>query len=616
MQTMQARTVALLIVIVLMLMPGSVRVFAQDGKTLWTAWEDEALDTLSDDNSGAAFAISSGVLTPAGRPALHVTPNETSDETKLAFSVSGTALQAWQEHTQIQLEVYLPESDVLYANRFFLGMADVTGDWTWVDGIFGIAQDEDGWTQVRYTPSAAMRGINPDGDYVLYFSFFHENAQGKQPLTEPFYLGSIALLGPAGDADSEDDQTDVDALLALDDALFIDTVAQVTFDYFWHEANPENGLVKDRSTDASPASIAAVGFGLTALPIAADRGWISEEAAYERALITLEAFTNGSVAGEHGFFYHFVDMDTGQRVWESELSSIDTALLVAGALTVAQYFPETEVAALAQQLYADVEWTWMVNQRGFVSMGWTPENGFLGASWDHFDESLLLYVLAIGSPTHPIPADIWAQWQRPVSISGEYIYLPGEPLFVYQYPLAWLDLRDREDAYANYVNNTTRACERQRDFTARREDRVKSYQHGVWGISASDGPDGYRAYGASDANHDGTIAPYASAACLPFTPEASLTSMRALLLHYGDQVWREYGFVSAINVDEDWVSSDHIGIDQGVILLMIANYQDATVWDLFMENDDIQQALTAMGFVESAGDYAVTPAYLAEVQKR
>ncbi len=614
MQAAQTRTTTLLMVIALIFTLGSVSILAQDGETLWPAWEDKDLTTLTADNSGATFAMSSDVPTPTGSPSLQVLPGGTSDETRLAFPISGTALQDWTTFTQLQLDVYRLATNALNANRFFLGMADVTDGWSWVDGVFGTTQGEAGWMQVSYTLSAAMRRIDPAGDYMLYFAFFHENAQGKQPLTEPFYLGSITAITPAGG--DEDDQAEADALLALDDGAFADAVAQATFDYFWHEANPENGLIKDRSTAASPASIAAVGFGLAALPVAVDRGWISAEDAYERARITLEAFTSGAVAGEHGFFYHFVDMNTGQRVWESELSSIDTALLVAGALTVGQYFPQTDLADLAQQLYEDVEWTWMLNRQGFVSMGWTPENGFLGASWDHFDESLLLYVLAIGSPTHPVPAEIWAQWRRPVSISGEYIYLPGEPLFVYQYPLAWLDLRHREDAYANYVNNTTRACERAREFAERYADHVATYQYGVWGISASDGPGGYRAYGASDANHDGTIAPYASAACLPFTPEAALTSMRSLLTHYGDQVWREYGFVSAINIDEDWVSSDHIGIDQGIILLMIANDQDALVWDLFMQNDDIQHALTAMGFVESAGDYAVTPDYLAEVQKR
>jgi hypothetical protein len=407
---------------------------------------------------------------------------------------------------------------------------------------------------------------------------------------------------------------EVDALLAMDDEAFVDAVARDTFDYFWYEADDQTGLVKDRSTPDSVASIAATGFGLAALPVAIDRGWITEEMGYERARLTLDTFVNGGVQGEHGFFYHFVDKDTGERVWESELSSIDTALLIAGALVVGQYFEGTDVQTLANQLYEQVEWDWMLDGGDVPRMGWRPESGFLDYSWDHFDESLILYVLAIGSPTHPIPASSWELWDRPVNVSGEYIYLPGEPLFVYQYPLAFLNLYDVEDRYANYWNNTVRACERNRQFTLDHSDEYLTYQHGVWGLSASDGPFGYRAYGAAEGNHDGTIAPYASVACLPFTPQIALEGMRALLTEYDARVWHEYGFVSAINEDENWYSRDHLGIDAGDSLLMVANAQDGFVWDLFMQNPHIQSALAAMGFVESTGDYAVTPAYLSEVR--
>ncbi|MBL8160362.1 MAG: hypothetical protein JNJ61_00135 [Anaerolineae bacterium] len=591
--------------------------FAQEGDTLWQAWEGKDINTLSGDNTGSTFALSAEIQTPDGAAALQVKPSGTAQETKLAFPIDGAALQAWNSYEQIQLDVYLPETNALNANQFFLGMAEVTGGWVWVDGVFGTAQGDTGWTQVIYTPSAGMRGVNADSEYVLYFSFFNDGASGKQPLSEPFYLGGMMLITPiVGDGASADSiyQAEVDALLAMDDTALVAAVARETFDYFWNEANPDNGLVKDRSTATSPASIAAVGFGLSALPIAVDRGWLSYDLAYERALVTLQTFANGLVAGEHGFFYHFIDMQSGQRVWDSELSSIDTALFIAGALAAGQYFSESEVAQLAQQLYEAVDWQWMMRGRSFVAMGWKPSGGFFDASWDHFDESLLLYALGIGSPTYPIPADSWSIWRRPVNSAGEYIYLPGEPLFVYQYPLAWLDLRDREDAFANYFNNAARACERNRTFSEGYADKFATYQKGVWGLSASDGPNGYRAFGASEANHNGTIAPYASVACLPFTPEASVASMRAMLTQYGARVWREYGFVSAINADVNWFSTEHIGIDQGDILLMIANQQDGFMWELMAQNPHIQNALTAMGFVESVGDYAVTPAYLAKVR--
>jgi hypothetical protein len=397
----------------------------------------------------------------------------------------------------------------------------------------------------------------------------------------------------------------------MDDAALIDAVARASFDYFWNEANPENGLIRDRSTATSPASIAAVGFGLAALPVGIERGWIGEEEGYQRALITLNTFLNGGVQGEHGFFYHFVDMETGERVWNSELSSIDTTLLAAGALVAGQYFGG-EVQARANDLYERIEWDWMTGGGEFVRMGWTPEDGFLSAAWDHFDESQLLYVLAIGSPTHPVSAAAWDEWERPLRSDDETIYLPGDPLFVYQYPQAFLNLRDMEDAYANYWNNTVRACQRHYNYILDNQHVFDGYSRGAWGLSASDGPDGYRAYGATDVNNDGTIAPYASAACLPFTPDLAFNGMRALLAAFGERVWREYGFVSAVNEDADWYSRDHIGIDQGDILLMFANAQDGLVWDLFMSHPAVQAALDAMGFVPSSGDYAVTPAYWAE----
>lgn len=584
---------------------------AQPDPIVWEPWETLDLNALDDDNSGSTFAHAD----IDGLPALRITPGGGSEETKLAYPVSGDALQGWVEYGRIQMEVYLPGENTLNPNSFFLGMGEVTGQWRWVGGQFGVPTGTRGWIAVTFTLDAALRQFEPNGAYVMYLSFFHQLGSGrKSPLTEAFYVGAITLepVGAAQDPSAEERYgQEVSTLLALDDSAFVEAVARETFDFFWVEAYPETGLIKDRSTPHSAASIASVGFGLAGIPIAIDRGWITHEAGYERARITLETFLNGGVQGENGFFYHFVNGGTGERMWNSELSSIDTALLIAGALVAGQYFEGSDVQELADRLYENVQWDWMLGGRDMLRMGWRPESGFLSASWDHFDESLVLYVLAIGSPTHPIPASTWRSWDRPVNAAGEYIYLPGDPLFVYQYPLAFLDLYGREDAYANYWNNTARACERHQEFARDHSDDYKTYGGGVWGLSASDGPSGYRAYGAAEANHDGTIAPYASSACLPFTPEIALEGMRALLTRYGARVWREYGFVSAINEDANWYSREHIGIDQGDILLMIANAQDRRVWDLFMANQNIQTALESMGFTESAGEYAVTPAYLA-----
>lgn len=591
---------------------------------VWEAWANKDLGVLGDDNSGSTFALSEEVLSPEGNASVQVTPGGEAEETKVAFPVSAADLAGWTSYTQVELDVYLPEGNTRNPNKFFMGMGDVTGEWTWIGGIFGGATVvQPGWNRIVYVPLDPMRQPTENGSYVLYLSFFYEDADGKHPLTEPFYLGGAFLSAPvvvsAGDVDITPNavyEDEVALLLRFDDGALLDAVAHETFDFFWYEANPANGLIKDRSTPDSPSSIASVGFGLAAIPVGVDRGWITYRQGYDRALTTLSTFANGGVQGEHGFFYHFVNMETGERVWSSEISSIDSTLFIAGALTAGQYFKDTEVAALATQLYEQMDWQWMMSNDDMVSMGWKPDIGFLSSAWDHFDESLLLYVLGIGSPTHPVPADAWDRWERPVNIQGEFIYLGAEPLFVYQYPLAFVDLRNQEDAYANYFNNTTRACERNQAFSVKNADAFSTYQNGVWGISASDGPRGYKAHGATGGNHDGTIAPYASIACLPFTPDAAFESMRAMLTTYGAKVWREYGFVSAINAKEDWYSTEHIGIDQGDILLMITNVQDGFVWDLLMQNEAVQNGLAAMGFIEQESDYAVTPAYLEAYKAR
>jgi hypothetical protein len=592
---------------------GLTFVSAQTDALLWEAWAEMDINAVGDDGTGATFE--EGII--GGTTVLTVMPDGSSEETKIAFPVRGDELREWTEYGHLRLRVFLPPDNTLNPDMFFLGLGDVTAGWSWIGGQFGTPDGTEGWVTVRFVLDPALRETKQDGAYVMYLAFFNQEGSGtKTPLTEPFSVGEIYLELPAiVDMASTEARyrQEVESLLAMDDTALLNAVARETFDFFWNEASPNTGLILDRNAPNAAASIASVGFGLAAIPVAVERGWITHDAGYERAHLAISTFVNGGVQGEHGFFYHFVDVETGERRWNSEVSSIDTALLVAGALVAGQYFEGTEVQQLANTLYENVEWDWMMSSGSVPRMGWLPERGFLRESWDHFDESLILYVLALGSPTHPIPASTWDSWRRPVDRDGEHIYLPGEPLFVYQFPLAFVDLRNREDAYANYWNNTVRACERNRQFAIDRSDSFQTYQNGVWGLSASDGPFGYRAYGAYEGNHDGTVAPYASIACLPFTPEYALEGMRALLNTYGSQVWREYGFVSAINADEDWYSREHIGIDQGDILLMISNVQDRAVWQLFMSHPSVQAGLDAMGFVESTGNYAITPAYLSKV---
>lgn len=406
---------------------------------------------------------------------------------------------------------------------------------------------------------------------------------------------------------SETSREEVVSLLKLEDDELLEAISRKTFDYFWLEANPRNGLIKDRSTPQSPCSIAAVGFGLSAIPVAVERGWITYDDGYKRALTTLKTFARGKVEGRKGFYYHFVDMHTGKRVWNSELSSIDTAILIAGGLVCGEYFKGTSIEKYANQLYEKADWQWMTNGEDTLTMGWDPLTGFLRSRWNGFNEGLLAVLLAIGSPTHPLPPDAWHQIYRPVK-NQTYINLQDEVLFVYQYPLIWFDLRDKEDDYANYWRNAIAAVNYNRLFTTFNKSYA-TYQRDIWGLSAGDGPTGYKAYGAYKDKHDGTIIPYASVASLPFTPEESMKAIRGMLNRFGPLVWRKYGFVSGFNVDRRWFSSQHIGIDQGDILLMIENYRTGMIWEYFMRHPGAQKALKLARFVDSTSEYAVTPAY-------
>lgn len=628
MPTLKPLAVTLLLASLLVACASATPTPREPDEILWQAWQDKDVAALENDNTGATFALDQSVQTPAGNPSVKVTPSGDAAETKVAFTAPGSSFVPWNTHKALELEVYLPDS-TLPPTNFFLGVADTSNDFVWVDGLFSETEVAPGWNRVRVDLTNKMRLLEADKTYTMYFSSMAKNdVDANVPLTEPFSLGDAYLVGTAEAAEPEPNKEpdpvadqEVDRLLALEDDALLEEISKRTFAFFWEQANPENGLIKDRSTDDSASSIAAVGFGLSGIPVAIERGWITEEEGYARTLTTLKTFANGGVEGNRGFYYHFVDMATGRRSGGSELSSIDTALFIAGAVTVGEYFPDTEVATLADKLYRAVDWAWMQGgDDGLVRMGWSPENGFLDARWGAgFDEGLILYLLAIGSPTHPVPAALWDEIARPVRKDyndEDYIYIAAEPLFIYQYPLAWLDLRDQEDYYANYPNNVARACERNAAFSEALAGDYETYQNGVWGLSASDGPTGYKAYGAAEGNHDGTIAPYASIACLPFAEDLAWSSLRAMLEGYKSLVWGDYGFVSAINEDELWYSYDYIGIDQGDILLNIENYRTGGVWKLFMQNKRVQKALKRVGFIEREADYAVTPAYLEDVRER
>ena len=373
---------------------------------------------------------------------------------------------------------------------------------------------------------------------------------------------------------------------------FLDKLEQDSFHYFIKEINPENGLIKDSSRPGAPSSVAAVGFGLTALCIGESRGWISEKEAYERVLQILKTFRD-KVPHEHGFFYHFLDMRTGKRAWNSEVSSIDTALFLAGALFAGEYFKATPVEKVARELYERVEWPWMMNGRKVMCMGWKPERGFLWYYWDSYSEAMILYALAIGSPTHPIDKEAWFEWKRTLgSYKGyEVIYSYFGSIFTYQYSHAWIDFRKLYDEGGiNYYTNSLKASLANREFCIDNQGEYKGYGEDSWGITACIGPDGYKGYGAKPgmALNDGTIAPSGMAGSIVFTKDESIKGLKSLYDTHKRFLYGKYGFKDAFNIDKNWWAEEYLAIDVGITLLMVENHRTGAVWNTFMAVRPIQ----------------------------
>jgi len=406
----------------------------------------------------------------------------------------------------------------------------------------------------------------------------------------------------------------IESSTAMSDSAFLDLVQRTAFDFFWMEANPANGLIKDRSASGAPCSIASVGFGLTAICIAIDHGWITREAGRTRVLNTVKTFwekpqgreSTGTI-GYKGFFYHFLDMNTALRAWNSELSSIDSALLLAGILYAKQYFTEADslenkIRALADSIYYRVDWPWMRNFQPNLAGGWFPETGFIDFWWRGYNEAMIMNILGLGSPTHPIPTSTWNAWTGGYAWQTHYgfSYIVFPPLFGHQYSHCWIDFRGIQDAYMrgkgiDYFENSRRATLAQRAYCIAHPE--KGYSENVWGITACDGPNGYRARGAPPAeNDDGTIAPTAAGGSIPFTPQESIAALRYMYDTYKNQIWMKYGFRDAFNLNQDWWGPDVIGIDEGPIIVMIENYRTGRVWESFMQNADIQRGLERAGF--------------------
>ncbi|ACB92959.1 hypothetical protein G3H81_06340 [Xylella fastidiosa subsp. fastidiosa] len=430
--------------------------------------------------------------------------------------------------------------------------------------------------------------------------------------------------------------------------LFLD-IERRTFQFFWDTTNEMNGLTPDRYPSRPFASIASVGFALTAYPIGIENGWISRNQAIDRTLTTLKFLRDAPMgpqrtgcAGYKGFFYHFLDMQHGHRYdsWV-ELSSVDTALLMMGVLFVESYYDgedvrEKEIRQIADKLYRRVDWLYLQQRKPLISMGWYPERGFIEHDWMGYNEAMMVYLLALGSPTHPLESVSWDEWTRTYNkdwgvFQGQE-YLAFGPLFGHQYTHVWVDFRDIQDQYMrergiDYFLNSRRAVLAHRDYAIDNPMKWKDYSENVWGLTASDGPQNttqeyrgeqrqffhYRSRGAGlfEFFDDGTIAPTAMVASIVFAPEVVIPATLEMHKRYGDFLYSSYGFLDAFNPSFDykvplktgrlipgrgWVASDYIGIDQGIILSMIANYRNDFVWNVMKKNKYVRIGLERAGF--------------------
>lgn len=420
---------------------------------------------------------------------------------------------------------------------------------------------------------------------------------------------------------------------AADTDALIDRLQRGAFTYFLQQMNPANGLVADTSRENSPVSIAVVGFALSAYPVAVERGWISRADAVGRSLAALRFFRdsdqsgNAEGTGYKGFYYHFLDWHSGKRVWRSELSMIDTALLISGALCAAMYFDagtqeEIELRHIVAGLYERIDWRWSQDGGTTIVQGWKPESGFLQYGWEGYSEAIVLYALAMGSPTYPVHADCYHAWTLTYQWENLYgvDFLYAGPLFVHQFSHAWVDLRGIRDAFmrdqrCDYFENSRRAIRIQREYARINPFGHTGFDEDCWGLSAGDGPTdelpdvqaeprrlyGYSARGVPFGPDDGTLSPPAVLACLPFEPEFALQGVRTLLRRYPD-ILHDDRLSSGINpglAGEDgrpWVSPGQFGLDQGIAVLMIENHRSQLVWRLMRQCPYLVTGLRNIGF--------------------
>ncbi len=380
---------------------------------------------------------------------------------------------------------------------------------------------------------------------------------------------------------------------ALDqrDRLLLEEVQKASFRFFWENSHPKSGLIKDRSSAAGPDD-------RTVASIASKRGWESGTEILERVRKTLR-FLVEWMPHEHGFNYHFVDWSNGRRVWNCELSSIDTAILLSGVIMCGEFFGDLEIRDLAVILFERVDWEWMLNGGDTLCHGWMPETGFLPNRWDHYSELMLLNLLAIGADSHRVPVRTWDAWSRPVFNEEGLRYIGVKaPLFVHQYAHAWFDFYGVHDRYANYFDNSILATEAHRRFCLKLSTEFPHYSEGLWGITASDSVNGYTIWGGPPriGPIDGTVVPCAAAGSLPFLTKDCMRVLHYLRNTYSDLIWKKYGFVDAFNPQTGWAARDVIGIDAGITLLMAENTRTGFVWDTFKKNKHVRQGMERAKF--------------------
>jgi hypothetical protein len=420
---------------------------------------------------------------------------------------------------------------------------------------------------------------------------------------------------------------------SLSDEILLDRFEERAFRYFLERVNRENGLAPDTTRPRYPSSIAVVGFALTAYIVGVERGWILRRDAARLTLTALRFFYGSEqseareATGYRGFYYHFLDIATGRRVWQSELSMIDSALLMAGVLTAAAYFAaandtEREIRDLAQALYARIDWPWSQNSGVTVTQGWKPECGFLHYGWEGYSEALILYILALGSPSHALAPGSWPAWNATYqweTIYGRDVLYAG-PLFIHQFSHAWVDFRGIRDRFmrekrSDYFENSRTAAYIHREYAIRNPGGYKGYGENYWGFSAGEGPgvrtmtiDGavrrffnYVARGAPFGPDDGTIHPSVIFGSLPFAPEIALPAIRWLYEH-DPRIGREFRVPNGLNAtmpgpDEyGWISEGQFGLDQGLTVLMIENFRTGLVWNLTRECRYFRDGLRRAGF--------------------